>query len=144
MAYLHHQYWPLSLTIPAKTPVASPVSASWAIVQGTMAGIKTVIPAGGKGTVGMKITYQGTQIIPWSLSAWYINDGATDTWAWGEEMMATGLTLWGYNTDVNPHTIYAYADVTPVLADPPASFGPADAGGGLAAGLVTAIGGLSG
>lgn len=144
MAFLHHQYWPISPVINAGVTAAAPSVSAWPITQGHLHSIMIMIPDGHNGQTGVKITYQQQQIIPWSNNAWLIASGQTLTFSWEEEIMATGLDLVAYNTDTVPHQFFAYADVVPQLGEAPASV----AGGGLLSapspqGLVT-IGALSG
>jgi hypothetical protein len=114
-----HQYWPLSVTIPAGTAPGAPVSASWPMTQGWLQGIDLDIPAGHNGTTGLKILYQGTQIVPWSLTTWLVLNRPAYGFTWNEQIMAVGLTVQAYNTGQWAHTVFLRAQVIPVLGTPP-------------------------
>jgi hypothetical protein len=113
---MHWQYWPLSVTVPAGTAAASPATTKWPIVQGHLKQVRVEIPTGHNGRTGIRLVYQGTEIVPWSLNAWLIGNGQTFTIPWADEIMATGLSAQAYNTDSTSHTFYLYAEVWPTVA----------------------------
>lgn len=119
MAFIHYEYWPLSPTIAKGRPPSNPVSTPWPIVQGHLHSITVRVPAGHNGLTGFRITYNGQQIMPWSNFAWEIGSGDVFTYRWEEEIMATGLVLICYNTDITPHQFFAQAEIQPVLGTPP-------------------------
>jgi hypothetical protein len=144
VSYIHHQYWPLSPTVPKNTPIASPQSTAFNIVQGVLHGVMIQIPAGHAGVTGCKITYNGQQIIPWSNNAWLVGAGDTFNMQWGQEIMATGLEFVAYNTDVTSHQFFIWADVEPILGTPPAEVGTSAELAYPSTGLIATISGLSG
>ena len=125
MAFIHHQYWPISPACPAKTTASNPVTTPWPITQGMLHGVKVMIPAGHNGLTGIKILYCGVQIIPWSLNFWLVGNNQTFDFSWGEEVMGTNLSIQTYNTDVAAHTWWLYADIEPTLGIAPAQVGGA-------------------
>lgn len=144
MSYIHHQYWPLSPVIAKNRSSSNPVSTPWPIVQGILHSVVIQIPAGHNGLTGVKVTFNGQQIIPWSNNAWLVGSGDTFDFSWGQEIMATGLALVAYNTDISPHQFFAYADIEPILGTPPAEVGTS---GDLALGndtMLTAVASLAG
>ena len=144
MGYLHHQYWPLSPVIPKNTAVGSAISTAWPIVQGHLYNIKVRVPAGHNGLTGFRITYLGQQIMPWSNLAWEIGSGDTFVYEWDEQMMATGLALVCYNTDIVAHQFFATADIVPQLGDDAGSVAGTYSPGEPDAAVLAAIGALTG
>lgn len=118
---MHYQYWPLQVTAPANTPLTAPVSVPWPIVQGHLKQIEVDIPAGGAGTIGLRVVYFGTVIFPWSLTGWLVPVRASYLVEWDDEIMATGLVVQAYNLGAFPHTTYWRAEVWPDVAPATAS-----------------------
>lgn len=119
---MHYQYWPLSPTIPANTPLATPVITPWPIVQGHLKQIQVRVPAGHAGFTGFRIVYQSQQIFPWSNDDWWVGDNDVISAQWGDEIMATGLQFQAYNADTGPHTFWCLAEVWPTVEPAPAGY----------------------
>jgi hypothetical protein len=117
---VHWQYWPITVTPAPGTQPAAPHDRTWNFTQGILAAIQIQIPAGHNGRTGIRIVYHGTVIIPWSLSGWIIASGETFTFDWDDEIMATGLVVETYNTDITPHNFYLRAKVLPTVEAAPA------------------------
>lgn len=122
MAYLHHKYYPLSPVVPAGTAVAAALSFPFPLETGHLHGMQVQIPAGHNGLTGVRILYLGQQVIPWSNYAWLVGSGDNFTFAWDAEVMATGLTVQAYNTDLTAHQLFLRADLTPDYPGPPSPY----------------------
>jgi hypothetical protein len=93
-------------TVPAGTPVGSPVAVSTPFVDGIVTAIDIRVPPGPSGLVGFTIAYGGQAVIPDNAGTWLIADD--EKFQWPTENYPTGRqwSLIGYNTDVYDHTIY--------------------------------------
>lgn len=110
-----HQLTPLSLLVPAGTQIAAPVTKNWTVYPGWLEYILIVIPTGHNALTGIRVTYQGTPVIPFDLTAFLIDSGGRFQVPWRDEVMRSGLQVQAYNTDRYPHTFYLYADIDPYL-----------------------------
>jgi hypothetical protein len=119
---VHYQYWPLSPAVPAGTTEAAPQVTPWLIVQGHLKQVRVKVPAGHAGLTGYRIVYQDQQIAPWSNYFWWTTDNDTDTWQWGDEIMATGLAFQAFNTDTVPHVFWCLAEIWPTVEPAPAGY----------------------
>jgi hypothetical protein len=144
MAYIHHRHYPLSPSIPAKTPVAAAVSTPFPLVAGVLHSMRIQIPSGHGGATGVRITYQGQQIMPWSNLAWLVGSGDTFTLPWDGEVMDTGLAVVAYNLDLVAHQFWLLADVTPHQGQAPGHAPEIAATAAPPAAMLTAIAGLAG
>lgn len=144
MAYIHHRQYPLSPVIAGKTSIAAATTTQWPVTQGHLHSIRIQIPSGHNGVTGIRITYQGQQIMPWSNLAYLVGSGDTFNLPWDAEIMATGLAVVAYNTDLVSHQFWLLADITPDLGQPPAPYaGPADAAS-TPRGLLAAVAAMAG
>ena len=115
---MHWQYWPLQVQVPARTPASAPVAATFPIPQGHLKQLEIQVPAGHHGQTGIRVLYQGVQVYPWSITrSWLIEDGRLRTVEWGDEIMATGVSVQAYNTDLIAHSFYLLAEVWPVVTE---------------------------
>jgi len=119
MPYIHHRYYPLSPTIAAKTSQANATTTPWPVTQGRLHSVRIQIPSGHNGVTGIRITYLGQQIIPWSNNSYLVGSGDTFTLAWDAEIMPNGLAVVAFNTDLVPHQFWLLADITPDLGQAP-------------------------
>lgn len=118
---MHYQYWPHTINVPASTPSTSPVTQSYKIIQGHLKSIRIRTPAGHAGRTGIRLVYQGTQIFPWELTGFWVSDNEVMTVEWEDEIMATGLQVEAYNTDLTQHSFYMLAEVWPSVTPAPAA-----------------------
>lgn len=107
--------FPLQLAVPAGTTQAAPVSQTWVLYPGWVHGFRIEIPAGHNRLTGVRITYQGTPIVPFHRSLWVVGNGRPYDVTYEREVMQTGLVVQGFNTDQYAHTFYLYADVDPEI-----------------------------
>ncbi len=119
MSYTRHQYWPLTVVAPASTPKGSPTSTSWPLTWGHLVGIALDIPDGHGLLTGIRVTYQGTEVLPWSLNDWLVPVRHAYEFAWDDEVMPYGMVVQTFNTDVYPHTFYLRANIIPRIGAVP-------------------------
>lgn len=109
------QYTPVSLAVPAGTAQAAPVSTTWTVYPGYVWGFRIRIPPGHIGLTGVRLTYFGVPIIPFHPTQFLVGDDDTFEVPFEDQIENRGLLIQGYNTDIHPHTFYAWADVDPYL-----------------------------
>ena len=93
-------------TIPAGTPVASPVSLAFPLEDNFLKAMYIRIPPGPSGYMGFKILWASQQIVPWGNNSWLITNDEKVTWESETAVTVSGLVLEGYNTGQYNHTIY--------------------------------------
>lgn len=142
--FIHHKYFPFSPIVPAKTAPAAAITTPMPLEYGHLHGIEVQIPAGHNGLTGVRFTYQGQQIIPWSNLAWLVGSGDRFMFTWDAEIMPYGLAMITYNTDLVPHQFFARADLTPHLGESPHAVAAAQLAGVPSAALVARISALTG
>lgn len=97
-----------SLTIPANTPEASPVSATLILTHGVSTRREVEFPSGCHGQAHVRVYDPGKQIIPWSREAWLASDGnvVVDDNVYPVDNPPFEFVMYGWNEDtVNDHTI---------------------------------------
>lgn len=94
------------MTIAANTAIATPTTTALAIPDGIMTRIEMRWPPGPAGLVGIRIAHSGTVIIPRTSANWLISDDEPIDWPVEGYPTGNKWSIVGYNTGVNPHTIY--------------------------------------
>lgn len=93
-----------SVTTPANTAVAFPLSTKWALEDAYITIVSIVVPDGHNGLTGIRLLQANQEIIPWSNNAWLIaNDEKIDI-PYNGEITISGLVIQTYNTDAFDHT----------------------------------------
>ena len=110
---MHKQYWPLAVSVPAGTSPGSPASLSWPLTWGILETIDIDNPGGGNGVLAIRLTYFGTEIIPWALSSWLVMVRSSYTFNWGDQIMPWGMQVQAYNTGNFAHSLYLRAQIDP-------------------------------
>lgn len=103
-------------TIPAGTPVGSPVTLPMVFDQGNVTQIEVKIPPGPSGNVGFHIQAGGSQYVPRTLGAWIIADDDYLIWPMDNAINSGSWALSGYNTDIYDHTLYVSFHVNELQA----------------------------
>lgn len=93
-------------TIPAHTPVASPVVVGIAFPPRIVASIDWRVPGGPLGLMGWRLTMGGIQVIPTAGDLWVIADGHSGVIRPSAELSSGAWQVTGYNTGANPHSVY--------------------------------------
>lgn len=96
----------IPVTIAANTAIATPSTTALAIPQGVMTRIEMRWPPGPAGLVGIRVAHSSQVIIPRTGNNWLISDDEAIDWPVEGYPTGNKWSVVGYNTDINPHTIY--------------------------------------
>lgn len=97
---------PFTALVVAGTTVAAPTTFNPALPIGTLERIELQIPPGHVGATGIRFTYSGQQIVPWSNTvAWVIGDNLDLTFPVDFEI-GNGLRVVAYNTGNFDHSFF--------------------------------------
>lgn len=102
---------PLTVLTPAGTAEVSPQSTTWELEDARLLTIRLTIPRGHNGTTGIRIEYQGTQIIPWGDVSYIVANDDKILFPVNDQITRSGLTIFTYNTDVFDHSHYLLAAI---------------------------------
>jgi hypothetical protein len=94
-----------AVTIPANTPVATPVTLPLVFQQGSVTEIDVKVPPGPSGNVGFFIGAGGSQYVPRTAGSYIMPNDDFFTWPMENAINSGSWSLTGYNTDIYPHTI---------------------------------------
>ena len=95
-----------AVTVPAGTPVASPVTTAITIPARVVSAVHWKVPPGPSGNLGWRLTMNnGVAVIP-TGGGWIIADNEDATWALQAQPDSGYWEVTGYNTGTYPHTIY--------------------------------------
>lgn len=94
-----------SLTIPAGTPKAAPVTFNTPVGNFILSGVEFVVPDGANGNVGFRLATGGQQVIPDNAGAWLIASGEKIEWPLSGQLTTGAWQVIAYNTGLNDHTI---------------------------------------
>lgn len=113
-----HEVWDFAVTIPAGTPIATPVTVTTPFPARRVKEIHWRVPHGSLGVMGWRITSSRAQIIPRQQGGWMIHDGQSGTWGLEGLPDSGAWEVTGYNIGLNPHTVYV-SYLTEVIRRPP-------------------------
>lgn len=102
-----------SLTIPANTPIANPVSVDLACSLPQINRGWILFPEGCSGLVGARVFVRGYQVAPRNSDGFIVEDRNTVEWSEDHVMQSPYIiTLVAYNLDDTfSHTVYFRADL---------------------------------
>lgn len=95
--------------------------------------VRIIVPDGHVGFTGLRITWGGTQVVPFGTGTWWVANNELMDLALDQEVTADGLQLAGYNTDVFDHTFWLRWLVSDLPPRTVAAITSAQAGGAAAA-----------
>lgn len=101
-------YFPVTVTTPAGTAKASPLSTLVAVPPALLTCVDLLIPAGHAGQTGFRVVYSGQVILPFNGSdavAWIVGDDDHTTFDLAFPV-STQLRIQTYNTGVFDHSHY--------------------------------------
>lgn len=101
-----HEAWDFAVQIPAGTLQTAPVTVATALPPRRVTQIQWRVPPGPLGLMGWRITSAKAQIIPRAQGSWMINNAQSGTWTLENLPDSGAWEVTGYNTGVNPHTVY--------------------------------------
>lgn len=93
-------------TIPAGTPVLTPVTVDISFPPGQVRTIDWRVPPGPAGVMGWRLTMGGVQVIPNGSDPWIIEDNHADTFTLTNYPDSGAWQVTGYNTGTNAHSVY--------------------------------------
>lgn len=93
-------------TIPAGTPIGAPVVVDISFPPRIVRSIEWRVPPGPLGVLGWRLTMGKVQVVPTAGDAWIIADGHSATIKPSEQLSSGAWQVTGYNTGVNPHSVY--------------------------------------
>lgn len=105
---LSQSYFPQSVTTPAGTAKASPLTTIVAVPPALLIEVYVLIPRGHAGQTGLQVVYSGATIVPFggaSADQWIVGDGDALTLPVSFPV-ASKLTVRTFNTGIFDHTHY--------------------------------------
>jgi hypothetical protein len=98
--------WQSGITVPKSTPASAPLVYPPSIGDVWLDRIEVMIPPGPKGLLAFYIANSGTPVVPFNgYDNWIYADSQLLEYPLGVEVH-TGLAVYAYNTDVNPHAFW--------------------------------------
>lgn len=94
------------VTIPAGTPLSSPVTSDVAFPARIVTGVHWKVPPGPSGLMGWRLSMSGGIAVIPTGGGWVIADDDSDTWPLTGQPDSGAWQVTGYNTDVYDHTVY--------------------------------------
>lgn len=95
-----------TVTIPAGTAIATPVTVPTSFPDGVVVQIETRIPSGPSGLMGFAFQHSSQQIIPRTDGEWILGDDDYFTWPLQNYPTGNKWSVLGYNLDVYDHSFY--------------------------------------
>ncbi len=111
--------YPVTFTVPAGTPVAAPVTVPVILEDAKLISLRIIIPDGHNALTGLRVTWAGTQVVPYGTGTWIIANSEIIDYDWDDEVTANGLALAGYNTDIFDHSFQLRFTVGDLNTRPP-------------------------
>ena len=103
-----------TVTIPAGTPIATPVTTSINFFPRKVHQIYWRVPNGPQGQMGWRLTMHTIQVLPTPGSdLWVIANDEHDTWTVDEMPDSGAWEVTGYNTGAYSHSVYLAFSVNP-------------------------------
>lgn len=124
--------YPLTVAVPAGTPIAAPISVSWVTEDAIVDEIEIQIPTGPNGTTGIRIMKGDIQLIPWGANSWIVGNDYNRVFPVGGYLPTRDIKVQAYNIGQNQHTFYlrmtVRSDTSGTLASSQAVTTPVDLG----------------
>lgn len=120
------------ITVPAGTPVATPVIQSWVTEDNVINTIELLIPPGHNGLTGIHVSKGDVQLLPYNGVSWIIANDYHNSFQVNDYIPTGDLKIQAYNTGQYAHTFYLRMTVTdrPVVSQASTVPQPADLGTG--------------
>ncbi len=130
-----------TVTIPAGTSAASPVTTALVMPARVVRAIHWRVPPGPRGVMGFRIGASGVQVIPWNTGEWIVADDESDELELQDQITSGGWQVFGYNLGSFDHSVYLTFRLDPPqrvgLASSTPAIIPADQLGGSSSGSDT-------
>lgn len=112
-------------TIPANTPIATPVTVGFNLDNWTIESIDLEVPPGPNGLMGFQVVNNGVPWIPNSTGEYIVWNNARDSWYFTDQPNASGWGVQGYNLDVAyPHAVTVRFHVNAIVVPTAAAAAP--------------------
>lgn len=95
-----------TVTIPAGTAIASPVTTSVAFPVRVVRSVDWRIPPGALGVMGWKLAMGGVQLVPYQSDTWVIDDGTGGSFTLDGYPDSGAWQVIGYNTGAFQHSVF--------------------------------------
>jgi hypothetical protein len=93
-------------TIPAGTPTTAPVAVDITMPARTVRQIDWRVPNGPMGVFGWHVAMGGVKVFPSGGDTWVVGNDEHGTWQVHNAPDSGAWQVVGYNTGVNPHSVY--------------------------------------
>lgn len=113
-------------TIPAGTPIATPVTVAIGMPARVVRQIDWRVPNGPMGVFGWQIAMNKVKVFPSGGDTWVIGNDEHGTWNVEGAPDSGAWQVIGYNTGANPHSVYLafHVDLPKRQSGPPADISP--------------------
>lgn len=100
------RYYDQPITAPAGTPITAPVSIPVTLETNHLERIEIDVPDGHDRQTGIRVTSNGTVIVPFSPTGFIVANDHYFTIPFDDDITVGDLVIQAYNTDVFDHTFY--------------------------------------
>lgn len=108
-----------ALTVPAKTPIATPFVQAVTLDDLWLDKVEIIIPPGHVGLTGVAIQSNGVNVAPYVPGTWITGDNDRVSYAHNGEIQAARFSCAGYNLDRFPHVFRFRWYLAPLRPDTP-------------------------
>lgn len=100
------RYYDQAITAPANTPASSPAQIPVPLETNHLDRIEIDVPDGHDRQTGIRITDNGSVIVPFSLNGFIVANNHYFTIPFDDDITVGDIVIQAYNTDVFDHTFY--------------------------------------
>lgn len=100
------ELYAFQVTIPAGTPVSSPVVTNVTLPVRSLSALEVIVPPGPMGFMGFAVTMGGVHVLPINAGTYIVTDDEVIHWPVSDLPTSGAWQVTGYNTDVFDHTVY--------------------------------------
>jgi hypothetical protein len=100
------QFIEQDMSVPAGTPETAPVQVTVPMQSGWISDCEVMIPAGHCLLTGFAVTVAGTLVVPYSGSAWVVDNDTTIKYPINRWVNQGNLVIQGFNTGIFPHKFF--------------------------------------
>jgi hypothetical protein len=100
------EVYEFNLTIPAHTPIATPVVLPCKFAARKVESFTWRVPAGHGGVTGFRLSMGGVQVFPRNAGSWIIANGEAATWPVANVPDSGAWDITAYNTGNQPHLVF--------------------------------------
>jgi len=115
-----------TITVPAGTLIASPLTVDLAFRQGHVEQVEIRIPPGPSGLVGVALAHSDTVVIPHDESEWLVTDNEPVRWPFDGFPTSPAWSVRAYNLDQYDHSFQIRMLFAELGSDPAPDVEPLD------------------